>query len=723
MRGVLDLCSRIGRACYRAVVVTLHKRVRLIAVVLVLSLLIAALPASSGPARATNARKDFDSVSEESLPLQFYRSLRTTLAAIGIWMAEGLRSKAPERLESTYQPATAYLSPAPPFIDAPTNLTVTATSDTTISLSWTASAGSVDHYEIERSQSISGPFLFRANAPSTTFQDSGLTTDQAYLYRVRAVTSGGLPSTPGNMAFGATTSFEFNGEATLQGKQVKKQHFYDIRTAINAVRLVAGLAQASWVPRADLTGQQILANDVQEMRTKLTEALTVLEVPILSYQDATLQTGTNGTQIKAIHIDQLQVRSTRGSSTSFGPIESDSSTARLDPMNQTGGGGENPLSRNFNWTLPLVSLPGRAGMNLGLSLSYNSLVWTKIGNSISFNDDNGFPGPGFRLGFPVIQYPAYFNNEVGKEAYLLIGSDGSRTELRRVSTTGPGANLYEAADSSHLLLDTGTTPFTLRTNDGAQLTYEFKGSEYQCTKIKDRNGNYISVSYTLAGRIGEVIDTLGRSIDFVYDGNGWLTQIKQTWGGGVTHYWARFDYTDVTIDTNFDDLTVAGPADEDEVKMLSKVTLADDSHYDFSYTSWGQVWKITSFGADNQPINYRSYDLPTDDSLAHGDCPRFTARKDWVKYWNGDTDGTMASNEEVTTAFIVPVSDTWTMPDPEETELSGVRAQVTTPDGTINKIYFVGDAGTDSGWSRGLPILVDTVSGGVAQRRSVTTWT
>ncbi len=55
MRGVLDVCSRVGRVGYRGVMVTVHKRVRLIAVMLVLSLLMAALPASSGSARA--ARK------------------------------------------------------------------------------------------------------------------------------------------------------------------------------------------------------------------------------------------------------------------------------------------------------------------------------------------------------------------------------------------------------------------------------------------------------------------------------------------------------------------------------------------------------------------------------------------------------------------------------------------------------------------------------------------
>ena len=116
------------------------------------------------------------------------------------------------------------------------------------------------------------------------------------------------------------------------------------------------------------------------------------------------------------------------------------SEARLDPTNQKGGGGENPLSRNFNWNLPLVSLPGRAGMDLGLTLSYNSLVWTKntAGNYITFDDDRGFPSPGFRLGFPVLQ-PLYYNSEVGKNAFLLIGPDGSHVDHSSQSRRGEAA--------------------------------------------------------------------------------------------------------------------------------------------------------------------------------------------------------------------------------------------------------------------------------------------
>src|SRR5262249_5775093 len=47
-------------------------------------------------------------------------------------------------------------------------------------------------------------------------------------------------------------------------------------------------------------------------------------------------------------------------------------SARLNALNRTGGSGEDLFSGNFNWSLPLVGLRGRAGLDLGLSLTYNS---------------------------------------------------------------------------------------------------------------------------------------------------------------------------------------------------------------------------------------------------------------------------------------------------------------------------------------------------------------
>lgn len=110
-------------------------------------------------------------------------------------------------------------------------------------------------------------------------------------------------------------------------------------------------------------------------------------------------------------------------------------------------------------------LPGRAGLDLNLSLAYNSLVWTKFGTTINYNLDNGFPGPGFRLGFPVIQ--GRFQDESAvKDGYLLITSSGKKVELRETNQT----NVFESTDSSYLRLEINNNPI-LKTADGTQLTY------------------------------------------------------------------------------------------------------------------------------------------------------------------------------------------------------------------------------------------------------------
>ena len=408
--------------------------------------------------------------------------------------------------------------------------------------------------------------------------------------------------------------------------------------------------------------------------------------------------------------------------------------ARLDPANQTGGGGENPLSRNYNWNVPLVSLPGRSGLDLGLSLSYNSLVWTRSGSIISFDDDRGFPSPGFRLGFPVIQ-SIYFNSEVGKWAYLLITPDGSRVELRRVGASA----LYESADSSHLLLDTSTNPMVLRTTDGTQLSYELKGTDFECTKIKDRNGNYITVNYTAFNRIDTVVDTLSRTIKFNYDVTNYLNSITQTWtvnGQAQTHTWASFHYNpSLEIQTNFGVLVPVGPQNSSTIKVLNNVTLDDNSAHTFDYTSWGQIWKINHYAADGHLLNYRAYNLPGNSLTELDDCPRFTERHDWAENFNrggslGASGLPSGPEEEVLTGtWSLPVSASWTLPDGITNE-TGVVVQMTRADGTYEKVYFAGTAGTVTGWKRGLPSMVETYGKttpdqptAIKQRSGVSTWT
>src|SRR6185369_17941091 len=107
------------------------------------------------------------------------------------------------------------------------------------------------------------------------------------------------------------------------------------------------------------------------------------------------------------------------------------STARRRPINETGHPGVDLGSQNFNWSLPLVSLRGRAGLDLNLSLYYNSLVWTKDGSFIKFNGDLGSPAPGFSLGLPKLQQ-RFLNSATGIWAYMLVTPSGGRVELRQV---------------------------------------------------------------------------------------------------------------------------------------------------------------------------------------------------------------------------------------------------------------------------------------------------
>ncbi|HJT26828.1 MAG TPA: hypothetical protein VJ784_05385 [Pyrinomonadaceae bacterium] len=102
-------------------------------------------------------------------------------------------------------------------------------------------------------------------------------------------------------------------------------------------------------------------------------------------------------------------------------------SARVDPRNQPGNG---MLTRDAALSLPLLSLPGRNGLDLGLALSYSSMVWTRSGPYIYFDEDNGFPSPGFRLGFPTVQRKV-FDAQTGKQSYLMITADASGTATGR----------------------------------------------------------------------------------------------------------------------------------------------------------------------------------------------------------------------------------------------------------------------------------------------------
>jgi hypothetical protein len=180
------------------------------------------------------------------------------------------------------------------------------------------------------------------------------------------------------------------------------------------------------------------------------------------------------------------------------------SSARVDPFNQTGDQLE---ARDCEWSLPLLSLPGRAGLDLGLGLSYSSLVWTRSGSYLYFDEDYGSPSPGFHLGFATVQSLA-FDAQASRNVYVLVTSSGHRVELRQVGSS----NVYEAADSSYLQLVDNGSSLLVRSIDGTQISYSAYANGWRATQVKDRNGNYLTISNDWRGDIQNITDTLGRVI-------------------------------------------------------------------------------------------------------------------------------------------------------------------------------------------------------------------
>jgi len=208
-------------------------------------------------------------------------------------------------------------------------------------------------------------------------------------------------------------------------------------------------------------------------------------------------------------------------------------------------------SSNFQITVPVVNLPGR-GIDLALALTYNSRVWTiagSLGRFTLFDIDADWPAPGWSLGF-------------GK---LVVLDDGSHMLIDADGTRHPYVETYDSA----------TQTSTAHTTDGTLIDYWINGpagqgpsggvkypngtvalfseaspgATYYPTRITDRNGNYIIITYVnnTGPQIDQITDTLGRTFGFSYDSNGLLTAISGPDLNGGTRTILRLHYRQLDL--------------------------------------------------------------------------------------------------------------------------------------------------------------------------------
>jgi Tol biopolymer transport system component len=369
-------------------------------------------------------------------------------------------------------------------------------------------------------------------------------------------------------------------------------------------------------------------------------------------------------------------------------------TAQVDPFNQSGN---QVQARDCEWSVPLVSLPGRAGLDLGLSLSYSSLVWTRSGPYAYFDRDYESLSPGFTIGFPTVQWRK-FDAQTGRNVYIFTAA-GHHVELRQVGST----NIYEAADSSYLqLVDYGGS-LSLRTTDGTELSFTPLLYGYNVTQIKDRNGNFITVENDWRGDVQHVTDTVGRTLNFIYDSNANLIRIEQTWTGqSQPHVWASFGWGSAQMQPNFGE--VVGTFAGENVLVLNFVGFDDGSYTRFNYNGYAQVREIKHFASDSNPnsdnhlLNTIVYNYDASD-----DQTRLTDMRVSAENWTG-----------------VP-----NLAGPAITQFSssGDTHQMTGPDGTAYKEFY-GGTGSSPVWRHGLVVATQVLTGGSNVKKTTTSaWT
>ena len=215
-----------------------------------------------------------------------------------------MKSFIPTGLNAALQPwdqhavAAVYPGSVVPPPSAPSGVNARATSSTQVTVTWTLVVGATS-YEIYRR----GPgttFTLIGTSTIASFVDSSVAAGSSYLYRVRAVNAGGSSA---DSAADIATTVIFTNDPLTAGVIVKAIHLAELRAAVNAVRVLAGLSAATFTDSAS-AGVVIKAIHIAQLRTALDAALSNLGFPTGGYTDAM----TPGVVIKAVHFQEIRNR-------------------------------------------------------------------------------------------------------------------------------------------------------------------------------------------------------------------------------------------------------------------------------------------------------------------------------------------------------------------------------------------------------------------------------
>ena len=185
------------------------------------------------------------------------------------------------------------------YLDAPTGVVATATSTTSVNVAWSAVAGA-NNYHVFRSTSMSGPYTDLGPTPSLALTDGGLNANTTYLYRVQAANATILS---GLSIFDPATTTMFTDDPLTVGPVVKKDHVNELRAAVAAMRIAAGLSPATFTDVPANAGTAVKARHILELRTAVDQARATLGLTAGVWTDPAV---TATTPIRAAQITALR---------------------------------------------------------------------------------------------------------------------------------------------------------------------------------------------------------------------------------------------------------------------------------------------------------------------------------------------------------------------------------------------------------------------------------
>ena len=184
-------------------------------------------------------------------------------------------------------------------LSPPTGVTANATGATSIQITWNAVAGATS-YEVDR-RSAGGGYAQIATPPNASFTDA-VATNTAHLYRVRAVTPFGTST---NSAPDLATAIVFADDPLVTGTTpIRATHVSQLRTAVNAVRSLAGLTASSFTDPALSSSILVKRVHITELRSALDAARAALVLGALVYMDPSITVGT--TPVRNAHVSELR---------------------------------------------------------------------------------------------------------------------------------------------------------------------------------------------------------------------------------------------------------------------------------------------------------------------------------------------------------------------------------------------------------------------------------